>query len=91
MPELDHRHAGKAKLAGGHDPAMAGDDAAGAVDQDRVGEAEGPDRTGNQRHLFVRMGPGIAGEGNEGVQRPVLDAKAKPGHEGGKIGPFLGL
>ena len=38
--ELDHRHAVQPQLPGRQQPAMAGDDAVLAVDQDRVGPAE---------------------------------------------------
>jgi hypothetical protein len=39
---------------------MAGDDAIGIVDQDRVGEAEYPDAVGDLADLLIRMGPRIA-------------------------------
>ena len=50
---------------------MTGDDAAVAIDQNRVGPAEGADRGGDLRHLGVRVGARVAGIRDQALQRPV--------------------
>jgi hypothetical protein len=58
--EHDGRHLRHAERLRGEEPAVAGDDAARRVDQDRVGEPEGADRGGNLLHLLPGMCAGIA-------------------------------
>ena len=65
VAELDHRHRGEAELACRQHPAVAGDDAVRAVDQHRVGEAVLADRAGDQRHLRLAVGAGVAGVGDQ--------------------------
>jgi hypothetical protein len=60
MRQLDHRHLGHAELARGQQPAVPGDDAALAIHQNGVGEAELTDRGGYLRHLHVAVGAGVA-------------------------------
>ena len=69
MRQLDHRHLGEPELARGQEPAMPGDDAVLAIDEQRRGEAELADRAGDQRHLRLRVGAGIAGVGDR-AHRP---------------------
>ena len=58
--KFDHRHLGHAKLARCGDTAVASDDAARAVNQNRVRKTKLPDRCSNLRDLFGRMRTGIA-------------------------------
>ena len=53
--KLDHRHLAHPELAGRQHPAVAGDDAVLAIDQDRVGPAELADGGRDLRHLRVGM------------------------------------
>ena len=79
MGELDHRHLRQPELARRQQPAVPGDDAVLAVDQHRVGEAELADRAGDQRHLRLAVGAGIAGVGDERIDRAVLEAQPQAG------------
>ena len=63
--EFDHRHLRQAELPGCEQPAVSGDDAIVAVDEDRVGETEGANGGSNLRHLRVGVRSRIAGIGNE--------------------------
>jgi hypothetical protein len=67
MRQLDHRHLGHAELARGQQPAVPGDDAALAIHQNGVGEAELTDRGGYLRHLHVAVGAGVARVGHQRV------------------------
>ena len=73
VAELDHRHRGEAELPRRQHPAVAGDDAVLAVDQHRVGEAVLADRAGDQRHLRLAVGAGVAGVGDQARDRAVVD------------------
>jgi hypothetical protein len=77
--ELNCRHLGQPQLPRRQPPAMPGDYAVLAVDEHRVGEAELADRAGDQRHLRLAVGAGIAGVGNERIDLPVLDAQPDTG------------
>jgi thiosulfate reductase cytochrome b subunit len=66
----------KPELPRRHHPPVAWDDAVLAVDQHRVGEPKLADRAGNHRHLRLGMGAGVAGVGDERIDRPVFDGKA---------------
>ena len=81
--KLDHRHRVKPELPGREQPAMAGDDAVLAVDQDRVGPAERLDGGGDLRDLGGGVGAGIAGVGDQLIQGAVLDREvaARRGRE----------
>ena len=48
---------------------MTGNDAIRAIHQHRIVEAVLADGAGDQGHLGVRMRPGVAGVGNQRVQR----------------------
>jgi hypothetical protein len=61
--EPDRRHGVEAKHFGRLDPAMAGDDAAVLVDQDRIVEAERGDVCRDLGDLLCAMGAGVAGVG----------------------------
>ena len=65
----------KAELPRRRQPPMAGDDIAVLADQDRVGEAEGADAAGDLGDLRIAVGAGIAGVGNQPLDRPLLEAE----------------
>ena len=73
VAELDDRHRGEAELARCQHPAVAGDDAVLAIDQNRVGEAELADRAGDQRHLRFAVGARVTSIGDQAPEGPVLD------------------
>ena len=77
--EFDHRHVGQPELARRQHPAVAGDDAVLAVDEDRVGPAELPDRAGDLRDLRVGVGAGVAGVGDQRGERALLDREVGAG------------
>ena len=52
-----------------------------AVDQDRVGEAELADRAGDQRHLRLAVGAGVAGVGDQRRDRAVVDRERLGGFD----------
>ena len=56
--KLDHRHRRHAELPRRQQPAVAGNDAVVAVDQDRVRPAELADRGGDLRHLRIASASG---------------------------------
>lgn len=57
--EADARHLGLAKQLGRFDPAMAGKDRSGLIDQHRIGKAEFGNAVGDLPDLLLRMGPGV--------------------------------
>ena len=61
----DRRHLGHPRRLGRQQPAMPGDDPALGIDQDRVGEAERPDRGGDLLDLPLGMGARVARIGDE--------------------------
>ena len=63
MAEFDRRHLGHAEFARGEQPAMAGDDAMFAIDQNRIGEAEFPDGRRDLRDLRIGVGARVSGVG----------------------------
>ena len=65
MAELDGWHLGQAELTRGEQPAVAGNDAAVAIDQDRVGKAELADGRGDLGDLRLEVGTRIAGIGDQ--------------------------
>ena len=73
MRQHDRRHLGQADRLRRQQPAVAGDDPALGIDQDRVGEAELADRGGDLLELPLRVGAGVARVGNEAADRPVGD------------------
>ena len=74
--ELDDGHFGEPELACREQPAVAGDDAVVAIDQDRVGPAELADRGGDLGHLRIRMRAGVAGVGDQRCGGTVFHRKA---------------
>ena len=76
MRETDRRDLRDAKKPRGLDPSMARDDAIAPVDQDRVGEAEGPDALRDLPDLLARVGTGVALEGLERVNVTAGDIQA---------------
>jgi hypothetical protein len=78
--QFDHRNRGEAKLARRQKPTVARDEAVVTIDQDLIGPAELADRPGNLRHLRVRMGAGVAGIGDQGLDRSMLDREVKAGN-----------
>jgi hypothetical protein len=48
------------------------------VNEHRVGEAKFADRGSDLRYLLVRMRAGIAGVGDEPIDRPALDLIGRP-------------
>ena len=74
---------------------VARNDAVFAIQQDRIGESEFPDAGGDLADLLLGMGPGIPGEWNQGIERPIIDPKAgwEPFSDpfgGGILEPFGG-
>ena len=62
-------HLGEAFLLGGHQPAVTGDHAVVPVDDDRVDEAELPQRGPQLHDLIRRMGTGVVDIRNQFVDR----------------------
>ena len=52
---------------------MARNDAILAVQQDRIREPEFLDAGSDLADLLLGMGPGIPGEWNQGIERPIFD------------------
>ena len=69
-----------AELPRRQQPAVAGNDAVVAVDQDRVGPAELADRGGDLRHLRIAVRPGVLGEGDQSRGRTVLHRESANVH-----------
>jgi hypothetical protein len=89
MRELDHGHGCEAELARCGEPAMSGDDAVSPIDEDRVGEAEAPDRACYERDLLIGVGASIPGIGDQGRDRPGLDPEPQARHERHEVGRVL--
>ena len=62
-----------------------------AVDQHRVGEAVLADRAGDQRHLRLAVGAGVAGVGDQRGDRAVVDRQRLGGLRSGAGGRAFGL
>ena len=77
MAELDHRNPVEPELARRQQPAVPSDHPVLAIDEHGVGEAELPDRAGDQRQLLLRMRPGIARIGDQARDRPVLEPETE--------------
>ena len=75
MRQRDRRHLGHADRLRRQQPAVAGDDPALGIDQDRVGEAERADRGGDLLELPLRVGAGVARVGDKAADRPVADGE----------------
>ena len=89
MRQHDRRHLGHPQRLRRQQPAVAGDDRALGIDQDRVGEAELPDRGGDLLDLALRMGAGVAGIGDQAGDRPVADRqRSRRNNADGHAGPF---
>jgi len=73
MLEPDHRHVGEPQLPCREQPAVAGQDAALLVDQDRVGPAELDHRGCDLVHLLVAVRARVALVRTQLVDRPQLD------------------
>jgi hypothetical protein len=80
------RHLGQAQLPGRQQPAMAGEDAVGLVDQGRVGEAELDHRGGELRHLILAVGARVTLVGVQPLHWPQLDALRQRGQPGRRVG-----
>ena len=73
----DRRHLIHTEQPGGCDSAMAGEDPAGLVDQDGVGEAEGADAVGDLPDLALGMGARIARVGRQAGEGPRFDVQVR--------------
>src|SRR6516225_413970 len=71
--DLDARHLGHAELARRQHAAVAGDDAALAVDQHRIGEPKLADAAGDLRDLGVAVDPRVARVGDQRLDRAQHD------------------
>ena len=58
--QRDRRHRAQPDQLCSEEPPVPGDDPAVAVDQDRIGKPERPDRAGDLLDLLLRVGPRIA-------------------------------
>jgi hypothetical protein len=76
----DHRDSIEAKLTRGQQPAMAGNDAALPIDQDRIGPAELDNRGRDLRNLVVVVCTGVARIGDQPVEGPVHDRVGQSQH-----------
>ncbi len=85
-----HRHVRDAQQLGRQHPAMAGDDVALLVDQDRHRPAKFPDRRRDLGDLLVGMGPGVPRVWHQGRHGPALDGVGRPtGHRFGDRAGFI--
>jgi hypothetical protein len=71
--ELEGGNRLEAELLRGADAAVAGDDGAVPIDQDRVREAEGLDRPGDLADLFFAVGAGVSAPRGQRRDRAGLD------------------
>ena len=71
--QFDHWQLSHLQLACRKNPAMAGDDATVTIDQDRAVEAELPDAGCDLRDLLIAVRARIAGIGNQGRDRSIVD------------------
>jgi hypothetical protein len=78
--EHDHRHDLQPEFLGGGQASVPSDDDAVAARQDRIGESELGDAGGDLRHLLLRVGPRVAGVGQQLGGRPLLDLVGQPVH-----------
>ena len=78
--QFDHRQIRHVELARREDATVPGDDAALAVDQDRVVEAELPDAGRDLGDLFLAVRARIAGIGDQRLDRAIVDLQG--GHRG---------
>jgi hypothetical protein len=75
--KLDDRHRGHPELPCCKQPAVPGDDAVRAIDEDRIGPAELADRSRDLRHLRIGVRARIVGEGSQRRERTVLDGQRR--------------
>ena len=71
--EPDSRHRLETKQLGRSNSAVAGNDAAFAVDEHRVGEAEAFDAIGDLAKLFAAMDPRVAHAGPQRIDLATID------------------